>query len=113
MLCNSEHAGETIQRQLTEVLGSSPWSAVVSSRDLGSAMPQAECYAAALDAIRLPAAAAAFVGHDARELHGASHQGLTTISFNADPDARADVHLQRFEDLLDLAHFAPCGAVVA
>ena len=75
VLCNSEHAGETIQRQLTEVLGSSPWSAVVSSRDLGSAMPQAECYAAALDAIRLPAAAAAFVGHDARELHGAFASG--------------------------------------
>jgi FMN phosphatase YigB (HAD superfamily) len=111
VLCNCEHSGETLRQQLAELLGESPWTAVISSRDLGRTMPDAACYRAALDAMRLPAAATAFVGHDARELHGAAAQGLATIAFNSDRDARADVYLQRFEDLIELTRFSPgCSA---
>ena len=107
VLCNCEHSGETIRQQLAELLGESPWAAVISSRDLGCTMPEAACYRAALDALQLPAAEVAFVGHDARELHGAAVQGLATIAFNSDRDARADVYLQRFEDLIELTRFSP------
>jgi len=111
VLCNCEHSGETIRTRLTELLGESPWAAVISSRDLGSTMPEPVCYHAALDAMQLPAADTGFVGHDARELRGAKIQGLSTIAFNGDRDARADVYLQRFEDLLELTRFSPdCSA---
>jgi FMN phosphatase YigB (HAD superfamily) len=107
VLCNCEHSGEALRQQLAELLGESPWTAVISSRDLGCTMPEAACYRAALNALQLSAAEAAFVGHDARDLHGAAVQGLATIAFNSDRDARADVYLQRFEDLIELTRFSP------
>ena len=111
VLCNCEQSGETIRQRLAEFLGESPWVGVTSSRDLGCTMPEAACYRAALLAMQLPAADVAFVGHDARELRGAAVQGLSTIAFNSDPDARADVYLQRFEDLIGLTRFSPgCSA---
>jgi FMN phosphatase YigB (HAD superfamily) len=113
VLCNCELSGEAIRQHLTELLGDSPWAAVVSSRDLGCAMPAAACYRAALQALQLPAAEAAFVGHDALELHGAAAQGLATIAFNGDRDARADVYLQRFEDLIELIQCSPRCAAAA
>jgi FMN phosphatase YigB (HAD superfamily) len=94
-------------------LGDSPWTAVISSRDLGCAMPSPACYRAALAAVNLPASEAAFVGRDAKELRGAKAHGLATIAFNADADARADVHLRRFEELLDLTRFSPARAAAA
>jgi FMN phosphatase YigB (HAD superfamily) len=112
VLCNSQDSGETIRQRLAKLLGESPWAAVISSRDQGCTMPDAACYRAALAALQLPAAEAAFVGHDARELRGAAVQGLSTIAFNGDGDARADVYLQRFEDLIELTRFSPgCSAV--
>jgi FMN phosphatase YigB (HAD superfamily) len=111
VLCNGEHCGETVRRRLRELLGESPWAAVICSRDLGSAMPAAECYRAALEAMQLPAAEVAFIGHEARELRGAAGQGLATIAFNSDRDARADVYLQRFEELIELTRSStPCLA---
>jgi FMN phosphatase YigB (HAD superfamily) len=111
VLCNCEQSGETVREQLAELLGESPWAAVISSRDLGHTMPAAACYEAALRAMQLPAAEVAFVGHDARELRGAAVQGLVTIAFNSDRDALADVYLQRFEDLIELTRFSPdCSA---
>jgi FMN phosphatase YigB (HAD superfamily) len=107
VLCNCEHSGETLRKQLAELMGESPWAAVVSSRDLGCTMPAATCYEAALQAMQLPAAEVAFVGHDARELRGAAVQGMATIAFNSDRDARADVYLQRFDDLIELTRFSP------
>jgi FMN phosphatase YigB (HAD superfamily) len=111
VLCNSEQSGEAIRQQLAEILGESPWEAVITSRDLGYTMPAAACYEAALRAMQLPFAEVAFVGHDARELRGAAAQGLATIAFNSDRDARADVFLQRFEDLIELTRLSPdCSA---
>ncbi|MFH1266784.1 MAG: hypothetical protein ABIK89_13735, partial [Planctomycetota bacterium] len=55
-----------------------------------------------LEAMDLPAERVAFVGHDADELAGATRAGLATIAFNYDPDAKADVFLARFEELLQL-----------
>ncbi len=106
LLCNSEHSGAVIRQQLANLLGESPWTAVISSRDLRCTMPEAACYHAALEAMQLPAGEAAFVGHDALELRGAALQGLLTVAFNSDSDARADIYLQRFEDLIELTRFS-------
>ena len=113
VLCNSEYSGEAIRLRLAELLGATPWAAVISSRDLGCTMPDAACYRAALQALQLPAAETAFVGHDARELHGAAVQAIMTIAFNSDRDARADVNLQRFEDLIELTRFSPARSAAA
>ena len=67
VLCNNERSGEMLRRRLTDLLGNSPWTAVISSRDLGCSMPATTCYAAALAAVKLPAADVAFVGRDPRE----------------------------------------------
>ncbi len=113
VLCNSERGGDVLRQRLLELLGGSPWAAVVSSRDLGCAMPSPDCYRAALAAVKLPAADAAFVGRDAKELRGAKSQGLATIAFNADADAQANVHLRRFEELLDITRFSPIRSAAA
>ena len=113
VLCNSERSGDVLHQRLLELLGNSPWTAVVSSWDLGYAMPSPACYRAALAAVKLPADDTAFVGRDATELRGAKRQGLATIAFNADSDARADVHLRRFEELLDITRFSPRRSAAA
>jgi FMN phosphatase YigB (HAD superfamily) len=113
VLCNSERNGELLRQRLQDQLGGSLWTAVVSSRDLGVAMPSPACYRAALAAVNLPASEAAFVGRDATELRGAKAQGLATIAFNADDDAQADVHLRRFEELLDITRFSPIRSAAA
>ena len=113
VLCNSEHSGEAIRRRLAELLGESPWMAVITSHDLACTMPEAACYRTALAALQLPAAEAAFVGHDSRELRGAALQGLATIAFNNDHDARADIYLQCFEDLIAVTRVSLCGSAAA
>ena len=40
-------------------------------------------------------------------------KGLSTIAFNSDRDARADVYLQRFEDLIELTRFSPARSAAA
>ncbi len=78
-----------------------PWSAVIASVDIGCAMPEAAYYRAALEAIGLPATEVAFVGHGTAELAGAAEVGMLTIAVNCDPDATADVYLERFGQLIE------------
>ncbi len=99
ILCNSEYPAPRLREQLTRCGMGSWFETVISSFDLRAAMPEAECYAAALAAMHLTAAEAAFVGHDPAELAGARAAGMATVAFNGDPDARADCYLNRFEDL--------------
>ena len=75
---------------------------VLSSFDLGAAKPAAECYAAALAALDLPAAEAAFVGCDRRSLDGAAAYGLRTIAFNCQEEVEADARLDSFADIVEL-----------
>jgi HAD superfamily hydrolase (TIGR01509 family) len=72
---------------------------VVSSIDLGSVMPDPANYRAALAEMSLPPERVAFVGHCADELAGARAVGMPTIAFNFEPEAIADVYLDRFEQL--------------
>lgn len=76
------------------------FAAVVSSADLGQALPDPECYLAALESVEVSAEEAAYVGHDAAELAGARAVGMPAIAFNFDTNALADVYLARFDDLL-------------
>jgi FMN phosphatase YigB (HAD superfamily) len=74
-------------------------------------MPNPAAYRAALHALELPAERMAFVGHKGDELSGAAALGMSTIAFNSDIDALADVYLDRFEDLAKVAsRRLPCAA---
>ena len=42
------------------------------------------------------------MGHDRLELAGAAAVGMSTIAFNFDSDAQADVHINRFEELIEV-----------
>jgi FMN phosphatase YigB (HAD superfamily) len=53
--------------------------------------------------MELSADRVAFVGHDTEELAGAARVGMSTIAFNYDTNAKADVFITRFEELLRLA----------
>ncbi|MGD0900477.1 MAG: HAD family hydrolase, partial [Thermoguttaceae bacterium] len=68
VLSNTEIPGPGLRERLDRLFAPPLLTAVVSSRDLGRAMPDPACYAAALAALGLPAASVAFVGHDAAEL---------------------------------------------
>lgn len=99
---NSEHPAAELRRRLERFGINRLFTAVVSSIDLGQTMPHQICFRTALEEMNLPAEQVAFVDHDAAELAGAAAMGMSTVAFNYDPDARADVYLARFEELVEL-----------
>ena len=103
VICNCEHSGDALRQWLDRFAMGECFRAVISSIDLGQAMPDPASYRAALLAMKLPPQRVAFVGHDAAELAGAAALGMSTIAFNSDADARAELAVDRFEDLLHLS----------
>ena len=102
VICNSEHNALALRGRLHRFGIEKMFPTVVSSIDLNSCMPEADAYLAALRSMKLPPDKVAFVGHDHLELSGASAVGMPTIAFNYDPDAQADVHISRFEELVEV-----------
>ncbi len=102
VICNSEHNAAALGKRLHRFGMEKLFPAVISSIDLGCCMPEAASYLAALKAMNLPSDKVVFVGHDRLELSGASAVGMSSVAFNFDPDAQADVHISRFEELLDV-----------
>lgn len=86
---------------------------VVSSIDLKSVMPDPANYRAALAKMSLPAERVAFVGHNAEELAGARAIGMPTIAFNFEPEAIADIYLERFDQLPQVIDHAVQQRLVA
>jgi len=106
-ISNSEHPAPVLRQRLDQFAVGGLFTAVVSSLDLQRTMPDPACYLTAVKALHLPAGQVAFVGHDAAELAGAAAAGMPTIAFNPDADARADVYLARFEELLEVIRTRP------
>ena len=102
VLNNSESPGAALQGQLDRFGLEGLFAAVLSSIDLERTKPDPVTYLTALRAMRLAPEQAAFVGHDTAELAGAAEVGMRTVAFNFDRDARADVYLGRFEELLEV-----------
>jgi len=101
-VANSEHPAPVLEEQLRRFDVAEVFTAVISSIELRRVMPEPDCYLAALRAVGLSAGEVAFVGHDTAVLAGATAVGMPTVAFNYDCDARADVYLGRFDELLDL-----------
>jgi len=99
VLSDSESSGAAISTRLATLGVGRQFSVVVSSVDLGRTKPDPLGYRTTLDRMGLRPDQAAFVGHDADELHGARRCGLLTIAFNYDRDAQADWRIQHFNEL--------------
>jgi HAD superfamily hydrolase (TIGR01509 family) len=113
VVCNSEKTAAELKSRLAGWGMTNYFRTVVSSIDLGQTKPAAVCYRTALTAMNIPAAEAAFVGHDTVELAGARRAGLKTVAFNYDADAMADAYLERFDELLHFSQDRPTFATAA
>jgi len=101
-ISNSQSPASALENDLARFGLGRLFTAVISSFDLKRTMPEEICYRTALKAMKLPPAQVAFVDHDTAELAGAAAVGMPTVAFNFDPDARADVYIDRFDDLLEV-----------
>ena len=99
VVSNSPYPALKLREKLRRLGLGVRFSAVISSYDLGCCVPAPQTFQAALVAMGLAADQVAFVGHDGLELQGAATFGLRTIAFNYDPEAKADVYLERFDQL--------------
>ncbi len=102
VLSDSEYPASVLCERLERLGLGGVFHTVVSSLDLERIKPDPIGYHTALRAMELPSDRAAFVGHDAEELLGAAGVGMATIAFNYDADAKADVFINRFDELLPL-----------
>jgi HAD superfamily hydrolase (TIGR01509 family) len=102
LLCDSEHPTAELRGQMQRFGIEKLFPTLVSSIDLRHCMPAPEIYLSAVKLMNLPPEQVAFVGHDRVELAGAAAVGMTTIAFNFDSDAQADVHITRFEELIEV-----------
>lgn len=96
--CSAQHLTTKLERLGLE----KRFSVVLTSHDLHVAKPAPECYRAALAALNTAPEATGFVGHETIELAGAGLAGMVTFAVNHDPDAQADVYLERFDMLLKM-----------
>jgi FMN phosphatase YigB (HAD superfamily) len=101
-LCDAAEPAAVLERRIERLGLGGVFQQVLSSFDLGAAKPAAECYAAALAPLDLPAAEAVFVGCDRRSLDGAAAYGLRTIAFNCQEEVDADARLDSFADIVEL-----------
>lgn len=102
VICDCEHPVAVLRDRLHRFGIERLFPTVISSIDLNRCMPDSACYLAAVEAMKLPPDKVVFVGHDRVELAGATAVGMPTIAFNFDSDAQADVHISRFEELVEV-----------
>lgn len=100
VLSNTQYTAAELERRLRKMGLADRFVAVLSSRESGHRMPDEASYEAALTAIRLPPRAVAFVGKNEYELKGAARAGMTTVAINHEPGTRADILIDRFDQLL-------------
>ena len=79
------------------------WDSIISSMEFGTRKPDAILYQAVLRQLNLTADQAVFVGHKSSELAGAQAVGMHTVAFNFDADAKADITIEHFSELANIA----------
>ncbi len=75
---------------------------IIASYEVGVQKPDPKIYQLALQQLGLTPDQAIFVGHKSSELEGARNVGMNTVAFNYDPDAKADIYIEKFSELADL-----------
>ncbi|MEQ8788149.1 MAG: HAD family hydrolase [Pirellulaceae bacterium] len=103
VLCNSEQSAEQVAATLHRLGLREDLAVVLSSLDLGMALPEPGAYQAAAESLGHSVEHVVYIGHDGCELAGAAAVGMPTLAFNASGCVAADAHIDRFEQLLLLA----------
>jgi HAD superfamily hydrolase (TIGR01509 family) len=78
------------------------WDAFANSVDIGMRKPDPRPYLAALEQCGVTASKTVYVGHNQDELDMAHRLGMTTVAAQYRSAGRADHHIHRFADLLQL-----------
>ena len=78
------------------------WDSIIASYEVGVQKPDPKIFQLALQQLGLTPDEAIFVGHKSSELDGASSIGIRTVAFNYDPEAKADIYIDKFAELADL-----------
>ena len=99
VITNSSESAAELLEKLSRWGVSERFEVVVSSRELGFAMPAPECYQAVLNRLTLPASEMLFVSADSAHLAGARRVGLATAAVLCTA-SNPDFSLDRLNGLL-------------
>jgi HAD superfamily hydrolase (TIGR01509 family) len=110
LLADSEFGVAEIEQQLKRLGLAACFSLVLSSVELGVTKADSDGYSAALKQLGLAAERVAFVGNHSDHLAAAARLGMSTIAFNYDDRATADIYLSRFDELARFLKHWPLGA---
>lgn len=102
VLTDSPFRSAHLEGQLSQLGLGGYFHAVISSCDVEAIKPEPAGYRAALAALDLEPADAAYVGHCEKSLGGAAQLGLRTIAFNHFDHSFADIYITRFAELLGI-----------
>jgi beta-phosphoglucomutase-like phosphatase (HAD superfamily) len=103
---NTPWSRDTIAKRLHRLHVAERFQTVIAGSDRnGSPRRPADRFRSALSMMRLTADQTALVSCDSPELAAAAALGLQTVAFNQDGDARADVYLEQFDQLLHLLSY--------
>jgi FMN phosphatase YigB (HAD superfamily) len=102
VLTNAPRRFEEFRSELTKMGLGGAFSAGLTSRDLGRAMPSSQSYQKALEHFYLEASRTLFVASQLRLLKGAARCGIRPVACNEDAGSADIISLERFSDLTRL-----------
>ncbi|MBM4003243.1 MAG: hypothetical protein FJ295_08150 [Planctomycetes bacterium] len=103
VLANTTECKQRLLDKLGRMAIGQRLKSAISSRDLGVAMPDAECYLAAIEEIAMPRSEILFAAADSRSLQGARRVGIRTATLRSTGQI-ADITVDRLDDLNPLVH---------
>jgi FMN phosphatase YigB (HAD superfamily) len=106
LLADTELTSADLEHHLTRLGFGGRFAFVLSSVELGHTKADSAGYRAAGVRFGKPNDRIAFVGNRPEHLLAAAHLGMPTVAFNYDDEARADLYLRQFDELISLvAHW--------
>lgn len=102
VLTNLDRTGSALAADLSRLRLDGLFCCLITSQDLRMCLPEACCYARALDSLQVAASESLFVSHDASQLVGAQAAGFAAATLSAPCTIPGVTHLERFDRLLDM-----------
>jgi FMN phosphatase YigB (HAD superfamily) len=110
LLADSDLGAAELEHHLTRLGFGGRFQFVLSSVELGHTKADADGYRAAAVRFGKPADRIAFVGSHCHHLAAAARLGMPTIAFNHDDQARADLYLRQFDELVAILKTWPLAS---
>ena len=107
LLSDSIYSATELQSHLARLGLGERFETLVCSVEVGHTKPDPICYQKALLGLGLSADQVAFVGNKTKDLAGASAVGMQTVAFNYEQDSKADIYIDRFDELVSLISARP------